>query len=71
MNRKMKRYSGYAAAVVVGMLAFCCVASSQAGDSAHGTTTICYRSNTLVVSNGAVKEYLRLGATLGACATSP
>ncbi|EDY22297.1 hypothetical protein CfE428DRAFT_0422 [Chthoniobacter flavus Ellin428] len=71
MNRKIKRYTGYAAAVVVGMLAFCFVASSRADNSIRGKTTICYRCHTLVVDNGEVKDYLRSGATVGACATSP
>lgn len=70
MNRKIKRYAGYGTAMVFGMLAFCFVASSQA-DNADKRVTICYRGNTLVVDRGALNYYIKLGATIGACSTSP
>lgn len=70
MSRKIKRYTGCGAAVAVGMLAFCFVASSRA-DNAKQRTTICYRYHTLVVDRGDLNQYLKAGASIGACPTSP
>ena len=69
MNRDIKRSVSYVAAVVIGMLAFSFVASTRA-DNPKNSVTMCYRGNTIVVDHGDVQRYLRLGATVGACATS-
>jgi hypothetical protein len=69
MNRILNRYTGYGTAVLVGLMAFSFIASSLA-DNPDKLTTICYRGHTLCVDKGDLNQYLKLGATLGACRTS-
>jgi hypothetical protein len=69
MNRNIKRYASYVAAVTIGIMAFGYIASSQA-DAPSKLVAICYRGHTMYVDKGALNYYLKLGATLGACQTS-
>jgi hypothetical protein len=50
-------------------MAFGFLASSLA-DNPSKLVAMCYRSHTIYVDKGAVQEYLKRGATLGACRTS-
>jgi hypothetical protein len=68
MNRNIQKYTSYTLAIVIGILAYLSVASSVAGDDRR--VAMCYRGHTIYVEQDDVRDYLRRGATLGACRIS-